>query len=268
MLIWVCALHCEAKPVIDFYRLKKSHDDAAFDLYRGDDMVCIISGTGKVASSAACAWLAARYADAASLAWINLGTAGAAQHDVGAIFSLHQVIDADDGRRFYPAPASDEAFAGNACMTLSQPSEDYNEDYLFDLEASGFMYASLRFSSAELVKSIKIVSDNRRQKTGRDRQGVSDLVHRHIEGIDRQAQALNALNHEVAALLPQTDGWQQLTSMAHFSQTQKNRLRVLWRYLMNRQFDADGLLRQLGGHSPAAIITNLEQLSQRDGEGL
>ena len=80
MLIWVCALHCEAKPVIDFYRLKKSHDDTAFDLYRGDDMVCIISGTGKVASSAACAWLAARYADAASLAWINLGIAGAA-HD-------------------------------------------------------------------------------------------------------------------------------------------------------------------------------------------
>jgi hypothetical protein len=153
-------------------------------------------------------------------------------------------------------------------MTLSQPSDDYREDYLFDLEASGFMYASLRFSSAELVKSIKIVSDNQRQKTGRDRQGVSDLVHRHIARIDREAQALNALNHEVAALLPETDGWQQLTSMAHFSQTQKNRLRVLWRYLMNRQFDADGLLRQLGGHSPAAIITSLEQLSQRDGEGL
>ena len=40
-------------------------------------------------------------------------------------------------------------------MTLSQPSEDYREDYLFDLEASGFMYASLRFSSAELIKSIE-----------------------------------------------------------------------------------------------------------------
>lgn len=268
MLIWVCALHCEAKPVIDFYRLKKSHDDTAFDLYRGDDMVCIISGTGKVASSAACAWLAARYIDAASLAWINLGTAGAALHDVGAIFSLHQVIDADDGRRFYPAPASGEELAGNACMTLSQPSDDYREDYLFDLEASGFMYASLRFSSAELIKSIKIVSDNERQKTGRNRQGVSDLVHRHIACIDREARALNALNHEVAALLPEADGWQRLTSMAHFSQTQKNRLRVLWRYLMNRQFDAGGLLRQLGGHSPAAIINSLEQLSQRDGEGL
>jgi len=268
MLIWVSALHCEAKPVIDFYRLKKSHDDKAFDLYRGDDMACIISGTGKVASSAACAWLAAHCADAASLAWINLGTAGAAQHDVGAIFSLHQVIDADDGRRFYPAPASAEALAGNACMTLSQPSEDYREDYLFDLEASGFMYASLRFSSAELIKSIKVVSDNRHQQTGRNRQGVSDLVHQHIDSIDREAQALNALNHEVTALLPEIDGWRQLTAMARFSQTQKNRLRVLWRYLMNRRFDADRLLQQLGGHSPAAIVTRLEQISQRDGEGL
>jgi len=268
MLIWVCALHCEAKPVIDFYRLKKSHDDSAFDLYRGDDMVCIISGTGKVASSAACAWLAAHCADAASIAWINLGTAGAAQHDLGTIFSLHQVIDADDGRRFYPAPASGEALAGNACMTLGQPSEDYREDYLFDLEASGFMYASLRFSSAELIKSIKIVSDNQHQKTGRNRQAVSDLVHQHIDSIDREAQALNLLNHEVAALQPETEGWRQLTNMAHFSQTQKSRLRVLWRYLMNRQFDADRLLQQLGGRSSAAIITNLEQLSQLDGEGL
>ena len=120
MLIWVCALHCEAKPVIDFYALKKSHDDKAFDLYRGDDMACVISGTGKVASSAACAWIAARAGNDTSLAWINLGTAGAARHDLGTIFSLHQIIDADDGRRYYPAPASRDGLAGNACMTLSR----------------------------------------------------------------------------------------------------------------------------------------------------
>lgn len=86
MLIWVSALHCEAKPVIDFYRLKKSHEDNAFDLYRGDGMACIISGTGKIASAAACAWIAARYQDEPSIAWINLGIAGAAQHDIGRIF--------------------------------------------------------------------------------------------------------------------------------------------------------------------------------------
>ena len=37
MLIWVAALHCEAKPVIDYYRLRKLHGQA-FDVYRGDGM--------------------------------------------------------------------------------------------------------------------------------------------------------------------------------------------------------------------------------------
>lgn len=268
MLIWVSALHCEAKPVIDFYRLKKSHEDNAFDLYRGDGMACIISGTGKIASSAACGWIAARYQDEASIAWINLGIAGAAQHDLGRIFSLNQVIDADDGHRYYPAPACAVDLEGSACMTLSQPGEDYREEYLFDMEASGFMYASLRFSSAELIKSLKIVSDNRNEKVGMNRQRVSDLVQQNIDSIERQASALIALNDEVAGLSPALEYWQQLTAMTHFSQTQKNRLRVLWRYLMNRDFDAATLLQQLQGQKAGAIIKNLEHQSYQNSAGL
>ena len=56
--------------------------------------------------------------------------------------------------------------------------------------------------------------------------------------------------------------------MAHFSQTQKNRLRVLWRYLMNRGFNAETLLQQLGGHTAGVILASLEQHSYRDSEGL
>jgi hypothetical protein len=268
MLIWISALHCEAKPVIDFYRLKKSHDDNAFDYYRGEDMACIVSGTGKIASAAACAWIAARSQQAASIAWINLGIAGAAEHDIGTLFSLNQIIDGDDGNRYYPAPATAGELTGSACMTLSQSSEEYREDYLFDMEASGFMYSSLRFSSAELIKSFKIVSDNRREKIGRDRQRVSDLVQQHIAVIDRQARGLYALNEEVAQLSIPQDSWQQLTALAHFSQTQKNRLRVLWRYLINRQYPVQKLLPQLDGHAASAIITTLEQLSHQDSEDL
>jgi hypothetical protein len=214
MLIWVSALHCEAKPVIDFYRLKKSHDDNAFDYYRGDDMACIVSGTGKIASAAASAWIASRNRQAASIAWINLGTAGAAEHDIGALFSLNQVIDGDDGHRYYPAPATAAELDGSACMTLSKASEEYHEDYLFDMEASGFMYSSLRFSSAELIKSFKIVSDNRKFKTGKNRQQVSDLVQQHIGVIDQQAQNLRALNEEVAQLSITQDCRQQSTTLA------------------------------------------------------
>jgi nucleoside phosphorylase len=198
MLIWVCAMHCEAKPVIDFYRLKKSHDDNAFDLYRGDNMACIVSGIGKLASAAASAWIAARHDDAASIAWINLGIAGAATDEPGAIFTLNQVIDADTGQRYYPAPGADSGLPGRACLTLSQPSEEYRENYLFDMEASGFMYSALRFSSAELTQSIKIVSDNHDHKTGKDRPRVSALIHQHIDLIDQQATGLLLLNREIA----------------------------------------------------------------------
>ena len=268
MLIWVCALHCEAKPVIDYYRLKKSHDDSAFDLYRGDGMACIVSGMGKVASATACAWVAAHFAQAASLAWINLGVAGAAGQEIGALFSINQVIDGDDGQRYYPAPASAEELPGRACMTLARASVDYHEEYLFDMEASGFMYACLRFSSAELVKSFKVVSDNREQGIEKDRQRVSELIQQHISVLDRQARNLQVLNDEVSSLAVSPDSWRQLTSMAQFSQTQRNRLRVLWRYLMNRDFQAQQVLGQLEGSSAGAIINSLERICHQDSEGL
>ena len=268
MLIWVCALHCEAKPVIDFYRLKKSQDNAGFDLYCGDNMACVISGVGKLASATACAWVAARYQQNRSLAWINLGIAGAAEHELGSLFSLHQVIDGDDGRRYYPAPSGKHTLAGSACKTLVLASREYSEDYLFDMEASGFLYASLRFSSAELIRSLKIVSDNRQSSLGRNRQAVSDLVHQNMPAIDQQARDLLAVNDELVALIPDPESWQQLLNQAAFSQTQKNRLRVLWRYIANREFETRQLLDQLKGQSAGAIIAHLELLSHQDSERL
>ena len=269
MLIWVCAMHCEAKPVIDFYRLKKSHDDNAFDLYRGDKMTCIVSGIGKLASAAASAWIAARHDDAASIAWNNLGIAGAATHEPGAIFALNQVIDADTNQCYYPAPGADSRLPACACLTLSQPSEDYHENTLFDMEASGFIYSALRFSSAELTQSIKIVSDNHHYQMGKDRPRISALIHQHIEAIDQQATSLITLNQEISALAIPAESWQQLIELVHFSQTQKNRLRVLWRYLIKRDLDSDLLLQELRAFtSGKAIIKALEQLSYQDSEDL
>lgn len=269
MLIWVCALHCEAGPVIDYYRLKKSHEVRAFDVYHGDDMLCIVTGIGKLASAAACAWVAARCEREAALAWINLGVAGAAEHELGTLFVINKIVDAETGQSYYPAPAVTTSLAASACLTLSLPSDEYREDTLFDMEASGFIYSALRFSSAELTQSLKIISDNRRQQTGKNRQRVSELVQAQIESIDRQAAGLLRLKQQVAALEIPADSWQQLLSLAHFSQTQRNRLRVLWRYLGNREFESQALLRQLAAQNTAsAIIATLEQISYRDSEEL
>ena len=269
MLIWVAALHCEAKPVIDYYRLKKTHAKTPFDLYRGEDMACVVSGIGKVASAAASAWVGGEYREAASLAWINLGCAGAAGHAVGSVFSIDKIVDADSGQAFYPVAVTPAELPASPCLSLGRPGEDYREDCLFDMEASGFIQAALRFSSAELVQGIKVVSDNREFSTGKNRAAVSRLISANIDAIDRQAQALLELNREVAARALAADEWRRLGELAHFSQTQQNRLRGLWLYLRNREHSAEDLLRRLSAlPSAGAMIASLQQLSHRDSEEL
>ncbi len=269
MLIWVCALHCEAKPVIDYYRLKKSHHETNFDVYRGNGMCCLISGVGKVASAAASAWIAAYHAEEPSLAWINLGIAGTGSFDIGEAFLLNKIVDADSGQSYYPVPLAGSQMAGSACLTLSLPGESYRDDTLFDMEASGFMYSALRFSSAELTQAIKVVSDNRVEETGKNRQRVSDLIHQQIESIDRQAVELLELDREAGALSCSGESWQRLIALTHFTQTQKNRLRVLWRYHSKHGPGCETLLRELARErSPGAIIEALERLGYRNGERL
>lgn len=269
MLIWVSALHCEAKPVIDYFRLRKSHASAPFDVYRGDGMCCVITGVGKLASAAACAWIAGREPPDAPLAWINLGCAGAATHDIGTAFVLDKIVDADSGQRFYPVAVAASALPSQACLTLAEPRRDYRDDSLYDMEASGFISSALHFSSAELVQAVKVISDNRSHQTGRDRAAVSRLIAAHTGAIAGQAAALIELQRELERRVLAPGDWQRLMRLAHFTQTQQNRLRVLWRYLRNREHSADSLLQQLSAEpSAGAMIATLERICHRDSEAL
>lgn len=269
MLIWVCALHCEAKPVIDHYRLKKSRADTGFDLYLGASQACVISGIGRIASAAATAWAAARFAPEAPLAWINLGTAGSAEHPLGTAFVLNQVIDNESDRRYYPVPLGRSTLAGAACISLAKPSAAYREGYLFDMEASGFLPSALRFSSAELTRCIKVVSDNRERQTGKNKREISALIEANLEALRQQAEQLRALRDELAQREIDPEAWRRITALAHFSQTRQSRLRGLLRYLLAHEHSTESLLERLAGHSSsAAIIAALERLSHDDSETL
>lgn len=265
MLIWVCALHCEAKPVIDFYHLKKSHQAHAFDIYLGDDMLCIVSGPGKLASAAATAWVAAKYETQVSLAWINLGIAGTAKHAIGSIFLINQIIDADNDQHYYPVQVDRSDLPAGSCISYSQACYDYPDEQLVDMEASGFFHSALRFSTAELIQCIKIISDNQSETTGRNRQKMSDLIQYHIVLIDRQATNLLQISAELDSQQVPAEAWQQFSAMARFSQTQKSRLRILLGYLLGRGHSAESLIKAIGSPtSSRKIIKTLEQLGHRD----
>ena len=196
MLIWVVALHCEAKPIIDHYRLKKSAEHRAFNLYYNDKMLCVISGIGKTCAAAATAWAAGLRRTSASICWINLGVAGGADHSIGDIFRLSKITEKQNDRIYYPLSAFHSDLKTASCISLDQASIDYHPADLYDMEASAFFSTAIRFSSAELVHSLKIIGDNREQPPERDKSIVSALVSEQIRPITGFAESLITLNEK------------------------------------------------------------------------
>ena len=265
MLVWVVALHCEAKPVIDHYGLKKSASHHAFDVYLKDNMVCIISGVGKTAAAAATAWIAGLNRHRHPIAWINLGTAGSSAHRMGTALSIFKISDSDSNRNFYPVPILDSGLEPAHCHTLGKPSVDYHPVQVFDMEASAFFDVATRFSSAELVQCIKIISDTPVQQTGRDKTRISELIDQHIVALAGFAQSLENLANQVGRLEIGESDWEKILGCAHFTQTQQSRLSKSLRFLLSQPGQSDALITELANLGSAdMIIAHLESLCHQE----
>lgn len=264
MLIWVAALHCEAKPVIDFFRLKKSHEQHAFDVYQGDNICCIVSGIGKTNTAAATAWIAAINQQSRSIAWINIGTAGSESQDIGSVWWINKITDVESTRRAYPVPLINTKLRSEHCLTHNQVDNEYHPTFLSDMEASAFFDTATRFSSAELVHSIKIISDNKGTACSKDKTTVSRLIQQNMTSIVEFSQALELLNQRLIQIEIKQSDWQRFLAQAHFSQTQTSQLRGCLRFLLSQGDSIDSLLANLSTStrtpgSSDSILADLEQ---------
>jgi nucleoside phosphorylase len=189
MLIWMCALHCEAKPVIDFYRLKKNTNNNAFDLYQRDDITCIVSGIGDLNMAAACAWVASRF-EHGNLCWINLGIAGHKSFPLGTTLVANQVYHTDDAAVIYPVALKNHDLA--SASIISQPSEqtNYHHDAAYDMEAYAFLHSCRHFTALEFCSCIKVISDNTENPPVRDKARISQLIADNIKTITDYATCL------------------------------------------------------------------------------
>jgi hypothetical protein len=262
MLIWAAALHCEAKPVIDFFHLKKSHDHHAFDIYQNDTMCCIVSGIGKINSAAATAWVAALHRQSRSIAWINIGTAGSESAAIGSAWSINKITDVESNQSYYPVPLINSQLPSEHCQTHNQPDDQYHSQYLSDMEASAFFGTATRFSSAELIHCIKVVSDNSDTPCNRNKNEVSQLIQKNMKAINEFSQVLIELNQQIAEMgILETD-WQRFLAQAHFSQTQKTQLKSCLRFLLSQGDSVDSLMAIIDANTRinASINSNSQSI--------
>jgi len=162
MICITVALHCEARPIIDHYKLKPV-SSTPYKVYSNNEIVLVISGIGKLAAASATNYLCTMTTINHITSCLNIGIAGHASQDIGKPILIHKCIDNDGRHAWYPIICFRPPCETGNLITVNQPEEHYRDDFYYDMEAAGFFHAAHQFVSAEQAHCLKVVSDNRMQ---------------------------------------------------------------------------------------------------------
>ncbi len=245
----IIALACEAKPVIEYYALKRCMDETAFPVFRNQEMTLTISGVGKIAAASAVAYTQGRYASNQTAIWLNIGIAGHASLEIGSCRIAHKIVDHETSRNWYPALlfSTTAIVETSEICTVSQPELQYNGDCLYEMESAGFIATASRFSSLELIQSLKVVSDNRTlPSTTLSGQSVSRLIENHLNHINRLKQALETIrNHTIIATNENIAVFQENWNFTAHQLTQLKTLLSQWQILSAQSLPTVDTIAQL-----------------------
>lgn len=155
------ALSPEVQAIAEHYSLNKTADKG-ISLFANTDgsIVLVKTGVGKINTTAAMQ-NALRCAPTIS-AFLNVGIAGGIQ-PYGSTVLASSIVDATSGREQYPhlPPSSACKELGYAKLhTVENPSEQYKESVIFDMEASAFYEFATEHVDNSKIQAVKVISDN------------------------------------------------------------------------------------------------------------
>jgi len=233
MIFIVCALHCEAKPIIERYSLR-SDREAAFPVFLNEELVVVVTGIGKLLTASAMSYAYARYHEPDYAAWLNLGVAGTKSAELGALINVNKVIEDKSANNWYPVRLP-QLFGDLNCavVTVENPKNHYVENIAFDMEASAFMSTALRYSSVELIQLLKIVSDNEKNPLEEiNKKQVTMLIENKISQINSVIEALQKNIKLFDENYGESSLYEQCITTWRFSEYQKKHLgRILNQWL-------------------------------------
>jgi len=228
MLNLIVALKCEAKPLIQYYGLKHVSGKTTFPVYENDNVILIISGPGKVASAAAAAFLYAQSGQQTNCGWLNLGIAGHKARAVGEGVLVHKITDYASKKSWYPSIVFTPKCESDNLLTVDQVEEQYAENTIYEMEASGFYDIASRFSTVELIHCYKIISDNQLNPVSKiSEKFVSELIFSNIEIVNSVAQEIVTISAALKSLDKVSPSYEEISHRWHFSTYQKGELRRL-----------------------------------------
>ena len=156
---FVLALHCEAKPIIQHYRMKPCGKHGQAQFFEGETARLAVAGVGSLSSAIATTALGERF-PSIDATWLNIGICGGGNAAIGEAFIGNKITSDYSREVIYPQLVGKPPWPGIEIKTLNAPSSRYETGRVFDMEAFGFYTAALAFTTSERVQCIKVVSDN------------------------------------------------------------------------------------------------------------
>jgi nucleoside phosphorylase len=218
------ALPCEAKPLVEHFKLKKDTSVQPFAVYLNQDICLTVTGLGKSAMAAGAAYSQALFASVEHPVLVNIGIAGHKHHAVGSLFLIDKITDVDSQKSHYPPLVFTPPCPTASIQTVSRPQPAYDPHHLCDMEASAFYETAVRFSSGELIHCLKVISDNESSPAENIQpKQVSSLIAAHVSAIETVLAALSRLAELITA--PEPAQFEQLIQRYHFTASEQGQLK-------------------------------------------
>ncbi|MDH3639363.1 MAG: hypothetical protein OES09_13025 [Gammaproteobacteria bacterium] len=230
MINLVVALMVEARPLVEYFRLREDRGARGFRVYSGDAMRLIVTGVGKVNAAAGVAYLHRFGSGAENEAWLNVGIAGHPDRPLGQGVHAIRIVDAATERAWYPPQTIPLPGHPAVVLTVDQPVVEFADKVACDMEASGFYSCAVRFATSELIQCYKVISDNREIKSGAvTKASVRTLIHDNASAVQQIADHLRTLRQALPANDQNREEFERFLQRWHFTVSQKHQLEDLLR---------------------------------------
>ena len=236
MIYIVTALHCEAKPLIDHFDLKKDPVSKKFDVFTNDRIALIVGGIGKIRSAIATTFLLTSRDVSNISVVLNIGICGSVREDrkIGELLYIHSITDRAAGRHYYPETIIDFGLNEGTLETFDIPVEKSKLPMvafdLVDMEASGFFQAASLFVEIHRICCFKIVSDFL-ELSHISKDFISALVTDKIPDIERVFSMLSRFHDPDSDWLQtdETELIQKIGTKLRLTQVQRDQLANMYR---------------------------------------
>lgn len=199
MIYLITALDAEAKPLCDYYRLKRD-TSLPYTLYRNDNFLLLVSGIGKantmMALSALLGWRIPETGDIL----VNIGICGApSDYTIGEALLIHQIFEG--ARRYYPDILYPHTFREASLVCIDSP-QSIVHDYPIDMESSAVFQAASRFFKLHQMAFIKVVSDHFTPESV-TKEGAIQLIGSHVNTFDELIYNLQSVQVDTSLFTPE-----------------------------------------------------------------